>query len=90
MGGMPELLAIIPFYEETQKLEKCLYSLRCSSTAVEPFIVDNNVQNVGFTKACNLGPRESLRRGHAYALLLNQDCYVDRLTTFQLPRIETP
>lgn len=77
---MNDVLAIIPFYRESEKLEECLSCLKASSHPVEPFVVDNNVHNHGFTKACNLGLREAMKRGHAYAILLNQDCYLQRET----------
>lgn len=75
---MPDLLAIIPFYKRQDQLDKCLAALSASTYpgGVEPYIHDNNTNNLGYTKACNLGLREALRRGHQYAILLNQDCYV--------------
>jgi hypothetical protein len=75
---MAEILAIIPFYKQEQQLARCLSALSGSLHPIEPFVVDNNRENIGFTKACNVGLRESIRRGHRYALLLNQDCYVSR------------
>lgn len=71
-----DILAIIPFYKRQDQLDKCLAALAASTYPAEPYVHDNNTDNVGYTKACNLGLRESLRRGHKYALLLNQDCYV--------------
>jgi GT2 family glycosyltransferase len=71
-----DILAIIPFYKRQDQLDRCLAALAASSYPIEPWIHDNNVNNVGFTRACNLGLRESVRRGHKYAVLLNQDCYV--------------
>lgn len=73
---MSELLAIIPFYKEREKLDACLSCLKASTHPIEPFVVDNNVENRGFTKACNIGLREAMKRGHTYAMLLNQDCYL--------------
>lgn len=73
---MPDILAIIPFYKRQDQLDKCLAALSASTHAIEPYIHDNSTDNVGFTKACNLGMREAMRRGHKYAILLNQDCYV--------------
>ncbi len=77
---MNDVLAIIPFYREPEKLKECLSHLRASTYPIESFVVDNNVHNRGFTKACNIGLREAMKRGHAYAILLNQDCYVQRET----------
>jgi len=73
---MPEPLAIIPFYKRQDQLDKCLAALAASTTPVTPYVHDNSVENVGFTRACNLGLRESMRRGDEFAVLLNQDCYV--------------
>jgi GT2 family glycosyltransferase len=70
------MLAIIPFYKKREQLDRCMRCLNASQHPVSPFVVDNNHVNVGFTKACNIGLREALRRGDRYALLLNQDCYV--------------
>lgn len=72
----PGILAVVPVYQRPDQLSRCLSALSASTHAVEPYLHDNNTVNVGFTRACNLGLRESLRRGHRYALLLNQDCYV--------------
>lgn len=72
-----EILAIIPFYKRQDQLDKCLAALAASTVPVEAYVHDNNVDNVGFTRACNLGMRESMRRGHKYAILLNQDCYLN-------------
>jgi GT2 family glycosyltransferase len=73
---MADILAVIPFYKRPEQLAKCLSNLRASSRDIEAFVVDNNQYNRGFTKACNMGLREAVKRGHKYALLLNQDCYV--------------
>jgi len=75
---MDKILAIIPFYKRSDQLEQCLAALAASTHPIEAFVVDNNTENKGFTKACNLGLRESMRRGHTYAILLNQDCYVSQ------------
>ena len=73
---MADILAVIPFFRRPEQLAKCLSSLRDSSSPIEAFVVDNNRVNLGFTKACNAGLREAIKRGHKYTLLLNQDCYV--------------
>jgi GT2 family glycosyltransferase len=72
-----DILAIIPFYKRQDQLDRCLAALAASTHPIDPYVHDNNVDNVGFTRACNLGLRESIRRGHKYAILLNQDCYVE-------------
>ncbi|MFN4242715.1 MAG: glycosyltransferase [Tepidisphaerales bacterium] len=75
---MPDsrMLAVIPAYRRPDQLARCLAALDASTTPVSRFVHDNSQHNVGFTRACNLGLRAALRDGFPYALLLNQDCYV--------------
>jgi GT2 family glycosyltransferase len=70
------LPAIIPIYRKPEQVEKCLATLKVQTIPVEPWIQDNNVTNVGFTKAINHGLRRAIREGCAYAILMNQDCYL--------------
>jgi hypothetical protein len=70
------MLAIIPFYKRQDQLDRCLAALTASTHPVTPFVHDNTVNNLGFTRACNLGLREAMKRGDEFALLLNQDCYL--------------
>lgn len=70
------LPAIIPIYGKPEQVERCLAALRAQTIPVESWIQDNNVNNVGFTKAINNGLRRAIREGCAYAILLNQDCYL--------------
>jgi GT2 family glycosyltransferase len=69
--------AIIPFYRERQKLERCLRQLAAQTRAVEPIVVDNNETNRYFTGAVNAGLRQALGSPSAYALILNQDMYLE-------------
>ena len=78
------MIAIIPFYKKQQQLDRCMTCLNTSQHPIEAFVIDNNRENVGFTKACNVGLREALRRGDRYALLLNQDCYAEPETVGRL------
>lgn len=73
---MSDLLAIIPFYKRQDQLDRCLAALAASTHPVTPFVHDNNTDNIGFTRACNLGLRRAMDLGHEFAILLNQDCYV--------------
>jgi GT2 family glycosyltransferase len=81
-----DLLAVIPFYQRRDQLDRCLAALAESTHPVTPFVHDNNVENLGFTKAINLGLRAAIARGDAYALLINQDCYVEPDTVAALVR----
>ncbi|MBI1778858.1 MAG: glycosyltransferase family 2 protein [Proteobacteria bacterium] len=79
--------AIIPFYRERQKLERCLSHLQRQTRPVRPVVIDNNVVNRYFTEAVNSGLRTVLASEATYALVLNQDMYlepdaVERLTDF--------
>jgi len=71
-----ELLAVIPFYKRKDQLDRCLTALAQSTYPVTPWIHDNSNENIGFTKAINLGLKGAIAKGSTYALLLNQDCYV--------------
>jgi len=70
------LPAIIPIYGKPEQVEQCLAALKQQTTPVEPWVQDNNVNNVGFTKAINAGLRRAIRDHCRYAILLNQDCYL--------------
>lgn len=74
---MPDVLIVIPFYKRQDQLDRCLDALSKSSVPVETFVHDNTRTNLGYTKACNLGLRRAMDERFRYALLLNQDCYVD-------------
>jgi GT2 family glycosyltransferase len=72
-----EILAVIPFYKNQRQLDTCLEHLKKQTRAVTPFVHDNSVENLGFTRAVNLGLRAAMRAGHTYVLALNQDVYLD-------------
>ena len=81
------VLAIIPVYHKYEQRDRCLAALAKQSVPVETFVHDNSTENLGYTKACNRGLREALRRGIRFAMVLNQDCYpepeaVEQLITF--------
>ncbi len=69
--------AIIPFYRERSKLERCLRHLERQSKPVTPIVVDNNTENRYFTEAVNSGLRSALASDATYALVLNQDMYLE-------------
>ena len=55
------LLAVIPFYKNQRQLDTCLAHLQAQTHPVTPWIHDNSTDNLGFTKAINLGLREAIR-----------------------------
>ncbi|HVS73638.1 MAG TPA: glycosyltransferase [Phycisphaerae bacterium] len=71
------LLAVIPFYKNQRQLDTCLAHLSAQTRPITPWIHDNSADNLGFTKAVNLGLREAIRAGHRYVVALNQDLYLD-------------
>ena len=73
---MPDVLVVIPYYKRQDQLDRCLAALAESTRPVETFVHDNTENNLGYTKACNLGLRRAMDERFRYALLLNQDCYV--------------
>lgn len=77
---------VIPAYKNPDQLRKCLSALdACVDWEVangkEIFhtrhIEDNTEINLGFAKAVNNGLRKSIQDNADYALVLNQDCYLD-------------
>jgi GT2 family glycosyltransferase len=72
----PAVLAVIPHYRNRPQLDQCLAALAASTFPVKAWVHDNNTNNIGFTKAINLGLKMAFACGAPYALLLNQDCYV--------------
>jgi len=67
---------IIPTFRKPEQLERCLAALRAQTTPVEPFVHDNNADNIGFTRAVNLGLRHAFDAREPHAIILNQDCYL--------------
>lgn len=78
---------VVPFYRHRDKLDRCLAHLAAQSRAVEPVVIDNNVENRYFTGAVNLGLKTCLRSESRYYVILNQDMYlapdaIERLAAF--------
>ncbi len=71
-----DILAVIPFYKNERQLKTCLEHLQKQTRPVTPFVHDNSVNNLGFTRAINLGLRQAIRAGHKYVVALNQDVYL--------------
>lgn len=70
--------AVIPFFKERDKLDRCLAALRASTyRPIEIFVRDNSTDNVLFTAAVNEGLRKyCYTQAVDYVLVLNQDAYL--------------
>src|SRR2546423_13415223 len=66
---------VIPFYKDRRQLDLCLAALAQQDTPVEIWVYDNSVVNLFYTGAMNLGLKRAIQQGHAFVLLLTQDCY---------------
>jgi GT2 family glycosyltransferase len=64
---------VIVFYGERTQLDACLASIETHCTRYKVHIVDNNKENVGFTRGVNKG---ILNGSAPYVWLLNQDAIV--------------
>jgi len=67
---------IIPFYKRQDQLDKCVAAVKAQDTPTEPFIVDNNVNNLYYTKAQNVGLKHAFKTGQEFAIVGTQDCYL--------------
>lgn len=69
---------IIPAYHKPEQLWKCREALK-AQIGVTPlaFVHDNSEKNIGFTAAVNRGLRWAIDDEHKYAVVLNQDCYLE-------------
>jgi len=68
---------VIPFYKKEEQLAKCKDALKEQTLEHEVLVHDNTHDNVGFTKAVNIGLRRFLN-SKDYTVVLNQDCYLDK------------
>jgi GT2 family glycosyltransferase len=68
---------IIPYYQKSEQLHKCLAHLQAQTIPVVVFVRDNNQENVYFTAAINEGLRNFLDNVLVkYLIILNQDMYL--------------
>lgn len=69
---------IIPAYKNPKQLEKCVAHINDLKTDhdVVTFVHDNSEDNIGFTKAVNLGLKNFMDGMTDYCIVLNQDCYL--------------
>lgn len=72
---------VIPAYKNPEQLRKCREAISAlqlpNGTITEVMLVDNNIVNIGFTKAINQGIRTAFWNGDDLAIALNQDCYLE-------------
>ncbi|MCH7561852.1 MAG: glycosyltransferase [Thaumarchaeota archaeon] len=61
---------IIPAYQNSDQLEKCISHLKNQTVEVEIFIRDNNVDNVYFTAAINECLRKYLESDCKFIVLI--------------------
>ncbi len=78
---------IIPAYQNSDQLAKCITHLKNQTAAVEIFVRDNSDDNVYFTAAINQGIEKFLNEPCEYIIILNQDMYlepdaVEKMVTF--------
>ena len=75
---MNKVAAVIPFFRETAKLERCLEHLRAQTHgAVELFVRDNTNDNIYYTAAVNEGLRRFCFGPDVdWVMVLNQDAYL--------------
>ena len=66
-----KIAAVVVSYKNKEQTEKCLKCLE----NIYVFLHDNSKENLGFTKAYNLGIKE-LQKNFEYILLINSDCYI--------------
>lgn len=64
---------IIPHYGADEDLELCRASLKNDPNIEYVNIIDNNENNIGFTKAVNRGIRECFYNGNPYVAVVNND-----------------
>ena len=78
--------AIIPTYRAPELLARCIGHLAAQSRATVPVVIDNNIENRLYTRAVNLGLRQSLANDAPYYLLLNQDMMLQPTAVAEMVR----
>lgn len=67
---------IVPFYKNQRQLDLCLAALAKQEEPAEPWVWDNSVNNIYITEAFNRGLKWAFSKGHEFAILGTQDCYL--------------
>lgn len=73
MTSLTPIPAIIPAYRAPEMLARCLEHLSAQSRPIMPVVIDNSLENRLYTRAINIGLKQSLAGDAPYYLLLNQD-----------------
>jgi len=77
---MSKVGIVIPFYKNGDQLKRCKDAISKQTTKIElgdVIVIDNSIDNTGFTKAVNKGVSKLIDSGnYDYAIVLNQDCYL--------------
>lgn len=87
MTGLTPIPAIIPAYRAPEMLARCLDHLATQSRPTAPLIIDNNQENRLYTRAINLGLKQSLTGDSLYYLLLNQDMMLRPTAVAEMVRL---
>ena len=87
MTSLTPIPAIIPAYRAPEMLARCLDHLAVQSRPTTPLIIDNNQENRLYTRAINLGLKQSLAGGSPYYLLLNQDMMLRPTAVAEMVRL---
>lgn len=79
---MKKLFILILSFRAPQALAACLKSLKMVKTPVgwqkKVLVIDNNLENRGFSTGCNLGIKQALKDKVDAVLLLNQDTVAEK------------
>jgi hypothetical protein len=67
---------IVPVFKKPDQVEKCKAALAAQTAPAEPWIWDNNVENIYYTKAQNKGLRWAFKQGCEFAMCGTQDVYL--------------
>src|SRR5579862_5463805 len=67
---------IIPYYKNKDQLDKCLAALAAQDSPVEPWVYDNSIENLYYTKAENAGLKRAIKEGREFAVCCTQDVYM--------------
>jgi GT2 family glycosyltransferase len=78
--------AIIPAYRAPELLARCIEHLAAQSRPTAPVVIDNSIENRLYTRAINLGLKQSLAGDAPYCLLLNQDMMLQPTAVAEMVR----
>src|SRR5277367_3335601 len=61
---------VIVAYQNPTQLDQCLAALGKQDTPVAPWVHDNSINSIYYTKAANLGLKKAIHEGHEFAIQL--------------------